>query len=68
MYSARFDPSGERMVYVDAKGRVAVRDLRSGREATLGGAPEAVYDAQFSPDGEHVAANTGTRHVADLAP
>ena len=51
MNSARFDATGEQMVYVDAKGRLAVRDLASGREATLGGTPETLYDAQFSPDG-----------------
>jgi WD40 repeat protein len=54
--SARFDPSGARIVYVAAEGRIVVRDLRSGREMTLGGTPDIVYDAQFSPDGEHVAA------------
>ena len=49
MYSARFDPSGKRIVYVDAKGRVAVRDLESGREAALGGAPAPVYGALVQP-------------------
>ena len=39
-------------------GRVAVRDLRSGREVRLGGAPEDVFDARLSPDGTHVAAVT----------
>ena len=54
--SASFDPTGRRIVYVAAKGRIVVRDLRSGREVTLGDAPEIVYGAEFSPDGEHVAA------------
>ena len=63
MYGARFDPSGERIVYVDAKGRVAVRNLKSGEEATLGGTPKVVYSALFSPDGEHVAANAGRGDV-----
>ena len=63
MYSARFDPSGKRIVYVDAKGRVAVHDLDSGREAALGGAPSPAYGALFSPDGEHVAAYGGRGDV-----
>ncbi len=63
MYGARFDPSGERIVYVEAKGRVAVRNLKSGEEATLGGTPKVVYSALFSPDGEHVAANDGRGDV-----
>jgi WD40 repeat protein/DNA-binding SARP family transcriptional activator len=54
--SARFDPTGDRIVYVAAKGRIVVRDLGSGREVTLGGGPEVIWDAHFSPDGEHVAA------------
>jgi WD40 repeat protein len=54
--SARFDPAGERIVYVAAKGRIVVRDLASGREVTLDGGPKVVWDAHFSPDGEHVAA------------
>jgi WD40 repeat protein len=54
--SASFDATGERIVYVAAKGKIVVRDLESGREVTLGGAPEIVYGAEFSPDGQHVAA------------
>jgi WD40 repeat protein/DNA-binding SARP family transcriptional activator len=56
MFSSRFDATGERIVYVDQTGRVAVRDLASGREVTLGGTPKTVYEAQFSPDGNRVAA------------
>jgi WD40 repeat protein/DNA-binding SARP family transcriptional activator len=63
MYGARFDPSGESIVYVEAGGRVAVRNLASGEEATLGGTPKVVYSALFSPDGEHVAANDGRGDV-----
>jgi WD40 repeat protein len=58
MNAARFDATGHRIVYVDAKGRLVVRDLGSGREVTLRGTPEIVYDAKFSPDGRHVAAVT----------
>ena len=58
MYFARFDGTGHRIVYADATGRVAVRDLRSGREVRLGGAPKEVFDARISPDGSHVAAGT----------
>jgi WD40 repeat protein/DNA-binding SARP family transcriptional activator len=63
MYGARFDPGGRRIVYVEANGRVAVRDLESGEEATLGGTPKVVYSALFSPDGQHVAANDGRGDV-----
>jgi WD40 repeat protein len=54
--SAAFDATGERIVYVAAKGRIVVRDLGSGREVTLGGAPEIVWGAEFSPEGGRVAA------------
>jgi WD40 repeat protein len=59
--AARFDSSGDRIVYADdgrnRSSRVVVRNLRSGREVALGGVPkDQVWDAQFSPDGEHVAA------------
>jgi WD40 repeat protein len=54
--SASFDATGNRIVYVAAKGKIVIRDLRSERELTLGGAPKIVYGAEFSPDGEHVAA------------
>jgi len=63
MYGARFDPSGELVVYVEASGRVAVRNVASGEEATLGGTPKVVYSALFSPDGQHVAANDGRGDV-----
>ena len=58
MNAARFDAVGDRIVYADAKGRVAVRDAASGREVELGGGPEVIYDVKFSPDGERVAAAT----------
>jgi WD40 repeat protein/DNA-binding SARP family transcriptional activator len=51
---ARFDATGNRLVYADNRGRVAVRDLRSGREVVLGGTPKVVYGTEWSPDGEHV--------------
>jgi WD40 repeat protein/DNA-binding SARP family transcriptional activator len=56
--SAGFDKSGERIVYVADKGGIVVRDLRSGREVTLGGARKTgiIWGAEFSPDGKHVAA------------
>jgi WD40 repeat protein len=54
--SASFDATGTRIVYVAAKGRIVVRDLDSGREMTLGGGPKILWGAEFSPDGEHVAA------------
>jgi WD40 repeat protein len=55
MNVARFDRGGRRIVYVDTKGGLTVRDLRSGREVTMGGVPKDIWDAQLSPDGEHVA-------------
>jgi WD40 repeat protein len=58
MYAARFDDTGRRIVYVDGLGAIAVRDLPSGRDTKLTGAGEDVFDAQFSPDGNHVAATT----------
>ena len=54
--SAAFDATGKRIVYVAAKGRIVVRDLGSGRELTLGATPDIVWGAEFSPDGERVAA------------
>ena len=54
--AARFDFTGERIVYVDTKGVVVVHDLRSGNDVTLGGAPDTVWDAQLSADGTHVVA------------
>jgi WD40 repeat protein len=55
---ARFDPTGTRMVYADTKGKVVVRDLRSGAEVRLRGGPKAVYDVRISPDGKHAATAT----------
>lgn len=54
--SARFDPSGRRIVYSDTKAAIVVRDLESGREVALRGGLNPVYDAHFSPDGARVAA------------
>jgi WD40 repeat protein len=54
--SVDFDGTGNRIVYVDDLGKVAVRDLRSGREVVLRGSPGAVLGAVFSPDGRYVAA------------
>jgi WD40 repeat protein/DNA-binding SARP family transcriptional activator len=56
MNSANFDASGERVVYVDASGHVVVRELDSGREVTLGGTPNVVWGAEFTPDGDRVVA------------
>ena len=53
--AARFDPTGDRIVYFVDKGRLVVRDLASGHEVKLRGAPEIAYDARFSPDGKQVA-------------
>ena len=53
---ARFDPTGNRIVYVDDAGKLAIRELSSEREVTLGGTPKTVLGAEFSPDGERVAA------------
>jgi WD40 repeat protein len=62
--SARFDPSGNRVVYVDSD-RIIVRTLSSGEEVTLRGGPKTtVYDAQFSPDGERVASAPENGQVA----
>ena len=63
MYAARFDGSGRRIVYVDSKGAIAIRDLRTRRDLSLRGAGEAVFDAQFSPDGNHVAATTQSGRI-----
>jgi WD40 repeat protein/DNA-binding SARP family transcriptional activator len=51
---ARFDPTGNRIVYTDDRGRVAIRDLRSGREVTLGGTPKLVWAAEWGSDGKHI--------------
>ncbi len=58
MNVARFDPTGERIAYADAKGALVVHDLRSGRDVTLTGAREIVYDLQVSPDGTEAVAVT----------
>jgi WD40 repeat protein/DNA-binding SARP family transcriptional activator len=52
---ARFDSTGRRIVYANLKRALVVRDLRSGRDVRLGGAPKDIYDAQVSPDGKAVA-------------
>jgi len=55
--SASFDRTGKRIVYVADKGGIVVRDLRSGREVSLGGVPKIyIWGAEFSPDGRYVAA------------
>jgi WD40 repeat protein/DNA-binding SARP family transcriptional activator len=56
IFSAEFDATGNRIVYVDATGRLVVRDLASGREVRLGGGPKTVYGAEFTPDGKRVVA------------
>jgi WD40 repeat protein len=65
IWSARFDPKAKRLVYaVDQTGQVVIRDLDSGQETVLRGGPKVVYDAQFSPDGKHVAAAPEDGQVA----
>jgi WD40 repeat protein/DNA-binding SARP family transcriptional activator len=54
--SANFDATGNRIVYADGDGAVVVRDLRSGRQVTLGGTPKVVWGAEVTPDGKHVVA------------
>jgi WD40 repeat protein/DNA-binding SARP family transcriptional activator len=57
IFSARFDRSGERIVYTESEsGRVVVRTLDPPAELALEGGPEVVYFADFSPDGKWVAA------------
>jgi WD40 repeat protein/DNA-binding SARP family transcriptional activator len=56
VYSAEFDESGDRVVYVDDTGRLIVRDLASGREVRLSGGPKTIYGAEFTPDGKRVVA------------
>jgi WD40 repeat protein len=48
--------SAERIVYVDGDGAVVVRDLASGHDVPLKGAPEHVYGAALSRDGRYVLA------------
>ena len=54
VWSVDFDGTGDRIVYVDNKGAVVVRELASGREVQLKGAPEQVSGAVFSADGRYV--------------
>ena len=56
MNVARFDGTGDRIVYVDTKGEITVRDLVEDRAVKFGGGPADVWDAQLSPDGAHLAA------------
>ncbi|HEX5619833.1 MAG TPA: hypothetical protein VFX51_15540, partial [Solirubrobacteraceae bacterium] len=56
--TARFDANEQRVVYADSAGRLAIHNLRSGDDITLGGAPKEIWDARFSPDGTHVAIST----------
>ena len=51
---ARLDSSGQRLLYADEKGKLAVRDIESGDEVVLRGAPRTIYDAQFSADDDRV--------------
>jgi WD40 repeat protein/DNA-binding SARP family transcriptional activator len=53
--TARYDSRGERIVYADTDGRLAVRSLNTQEEVTLRGGPKDIYDAQFSDDGQRVA-------------
>ena len=55
---ADFDPTGNRIVYTDDRGRVAIRDLRSGREVTLRGTPKIVLAAEWGPGGKHISVVT----------
>ena len=55
LIAAQVDSSGERIVYVDTAGRVAVGDLDSGREVPLEGGPKDIEYAEFSADGARVA-------------
>jgi WD40 repeat protein/DNA-binding SARP family transcriptional activator len=55
--SARFDPTGKRILYVADKPGIVLRDLDSGREIRYRGGPKSlIYDAVFSPDGKYIAA------------
>ncbi len=56
MATAGFDGSGKRIVYVDSDGAVVVRDLASGNDVPLKGAPQQVYGAVLSPDSKYVLA------------
>jgi WD40 repeat protein len=63
MNVARFDATGQRIVYADAHGAIWVQDLRTGRRILLQGAPHDVWDVAASPDGNHVAAATSIGKV-----
>ncbi|MGZ4179283.1 MAG: nSTAND1 domain-containing NTPase [Solirubrobacteraceae bacterium] len=63
MNVARFDTTGQRIVYADAHGAITVQDLRTGRRISLKGAPHDVWDLAASPDGNHVAAATSIGKV-----
>jgi WD40 repeat protein/DNA-binding SARP family transcriptional activator len=56
MNAVRFEAAGERIVYADAEGKLAVRDLATGDEVELLGGPADVWAVAFSPDGTRVAA------------
>ena len=54
--AANFDSDEERVVYADEAGHLTVHTLGSPNDdVALEGAPEVIYDAQFSPDGKRVA-------------
>ncbi len=67
VYAANFDPEDRRIVYVDDKGKLVVRDLESGDGVVLQGGPKTIYDAQFSADGESRGDPSGGRHPPRLA-
>jgi WD40 repeat protein len=61
--SARFDPTGRRIIYATAKGPVVVHDLQSGRDILLRGAPKDVLDVVVLPDGKHAVASAAGGQV-----
>jgi WD40 repeat protein len=63
MNVARFDTTGQRIVYANAHGAITVQDLRTGRRISLKGAPHDVWDVAASSDGNHVAAATSIGKV-----
>jgi WD40 repeat protein/DNA-binding SARP family transcriptional activator/molybdopterin-guanine dinucleotide biosynthesis protein len=63
VWSADFDGTGDRIVYVDNKGAVVVRELASGNEVQLKGAPEKVSGVVFSADGRYVLGATDSDPV-----